>query len=241
MAMNEKQFKRFNSEDHKFIQDNLFLTNKQIGEALGRSESSIAWQIAQMGLSRGVKKWTTQEVDTIREMFKTKTRTQVAKHFNVTEGSIKAVLNTNGIKCGRDGRFAKGIVSPNKGKKMPPGWGGATRFKKGQKPHNTKTDGHITVRKLHTTPYKFIRLSENNWDLLHRVNYRKFIGPIPDEMMVTFKDGNTLNCEPPNLKLESKQEHMARNTIMRFDEELRKTIHLLSKYKRKLKSYEKQD
>lgn len=244
--MESKHFKRFTQAEHTFIRDNILsMTNLQIGRALGRSESSISWQVSQLGLHRNIKRWTDDEVMQLRELVKSKTRKQLADIFNVTDSSIKAVLKTNGIKTGRSGMFKKGNISHNKGKKMPPGWATEgmkrTWFKKGAIPHNTKFDGAIAVRDIQGKPYKFIRVGVNKWELLNRFNYTKFIGPIPEDMLVTFKDRNQLNCEPSNLVLESKQEHMSRNTIMRFDADLRSVIRLLSNYKRKVKTYEKQD
>jgi DNA-binding transcriptional regulator GbsR (MarR family) len=237
-----KAYKRFTTEDHDFIRANIAtMTNDEIGAALGRSKSSISWQIQELNLSRNLKKWSVEEVAVIKQLVKTHTLEQLASHFHVTRSSIKAVMRTNGIKTGREG-YKTGHVPWCKGKKMPEGWGGATRFKKGSIPHNTKADGDIVTRRfVNGWTCKYIRVSLNNWELLHRFNYKKFIGEIPDGMMVCFKDNNALNCEPSNLKLETKQEHMARNTIARFPPELISTIKLLGKFKRKLKAYEKQD
>jgi hypothetical protein len=157
---------------------------------------------------------------------------------------------TSESSAGFNSRFKKGNVSPTKGKKQTEFMSveaiertKATRFKKGQLPHNTKEDGTITTRKM--TPagdrWRWIRIGVKNWELLNRYNYKKFIGPIPEGMMVAFKDGNNMNCEPYNLYLETVEQHMARNTIHRFDPQLKEVILLLAKYKRKLKSYEKQD
>lgn len=243
-----KPFTRFTPEEREFIKSNVDkMTNAEIAAALGRTESGIGWQLTSMGLKRsGRKCWSKKEVDRIRALASTKKIREMAKIFNVTLGSIKQVMKTNGIKTGRTGCFKKGSVSWNKGKKLPPEMitdaMRSTWYKKGHLPHNTKKDGTISTRKdTNGNSYKWIRVALGEWQMLHRFNYEKFIGPIPDEMFVTFKDGNSLNCDPSNLKLESKQEHMARNTIMRFDPQLRSTIHLLSNFKRKIKDHEKQD
>jgi DNA-binding CsgD family transcriptional regulator len=240
------RFKRFTQADREFIRLQLHsMTNAQIGAALGRSESSIGWQITQMQLSRGRRRWKLEQIERMRGMYASHSRKSIAEHFGVTEMSIKMAMKTHGIKSGRSGLFVKGQVSHNKGKKMPEEWVTEemkrTQFKKGNVPHNTKSNGAVTVRELQGRPYKFIRVASSKWALLHRYNYEKFIGSIPDQMYVTFRDGNSLNCEPDNLKLETKLEHMTRNSIMRFDAELRSVIRLLGKYKRKVKSYEEQN
>lgn len=90
-----------------------------------------------------------------------------------------------------------------------------TRFKNGHKPHNTKWDGAITIRHDHPerggAPYAWIRLSEGEWEQYSRHQYKKHHGPIPDGMMVTFRDGNTLNCFPDNLTLISREDNARRN------------------------------
>lgn len=243
-----KLHQRFTEQDRDFIKSNInTMTNAQLALALDRTEGSIGWQIVKMKLTRsGRKRWTKPEIDEIRKLAKDKTHSEIAAIFSVTRGSIKMAFTTYGIKTGRTGHFKKGHISLNKGNKLPPKAiteaMRSTFFKKGHLPHNTKKNGAISTRKgTSGNSYKWIRVALNKWELLHRYNYEKFIGPIPDEMFVTFKDGNSLNCEPANLKLESKQEHMARNTIMRFDPQLRSTIHLLSKFKRKIKAHEEQD
>lgn len=237
---------RFTHAEHEYIRAHyLTETNAQIGAALGRTATSINWQMHKLKLSRGRKKWSPEEIEKLRAMAPGVSRAELAKHFNVPENILVAAMKNRKITCGLNTRFKPHGVSWNKGKKLPPekiteamkrNW-----FTKGHRPHNTGKNGDVSTRTSGKMKYKWIRISKNNWELLHRHNYKKFIGTIPDTHFVTFKDGNTLNCDPKNLKLEGIQEHMARNTIMRFDPQLRTAIHLLSKFKRKIKQYEKQD
>jgi hypothetical protein len=59
-------------------------------------------------------------------------------------------------------------------------------------------------------------------------------GPVPQGKIVCFKDHNTLNCSIENLMLLSRAENMQRNTIHRYPDELKSTIRLVSKLKRKI-------
>lgn len=120
-------------------------------------------------------------------------------------------------------RFEKGHRPANKGLKQEEYMSEEaiektkkTRFKKGHKPKNTLWDGAITIRHPHkkrgAPPQVFIRISEGNWELYRRYQYRKHFGPIPESMLVSHKDGNTLNCFPENLELITMAENARRNS-----------------------------
>lgn len=82
-------------------------------------------------------------------------------------------------------------------------------FKKGHKPVNTKQDGCISIRKdKNGRNYKWIRLSRNNWQMLHVHTWIKNNGAVPEGMIITFIDGNSMNTELSNLRLASNSEHM---------------------------------
>ena len=51
----------------------------------------------------------------------------------------------------------------------------------------------------------------NVWEFVHRAEYEKHNGPIPDGMDVMFKDGNHENCAISNLALISKAENAQLN------------------------------
>lgn len=134
------------------------------------------------------------------------------------------------------GRLKKGNIPPNKGQKMD----AATRekiahtwFVKGHLPHNTLSDGEITIRHQKSNPsgknpkpYKFIRLAQGRWVELHRHLWRQANGPIPKNHVVVFRDGDTMNCELDNLELITRKENMLRNSITVFPPELRQTVKL---------------
>ncbi len=75
-------------------------------------------------------------------------------------------------------------------------------FKEGQLPPNTKFDGYISIRKdSHGISYKYIRIAQGKFDLLHRFNWESKYGRIPEGKILRSRDGNTLNCEPDNWEL----------------------------------------
>lgn len=89
----------------------------------------------------------------------------------------------------------------------------ATRYKKGNLPHNTKDhDGEITIRqKDGEPPYKFIRISLGKWELLHRHNWEKVNGPVPHGYCLWCL-GDTLDCNPDNWELITRKENRIRNS-----------------------------
>lgn len=134
---------------------------------------------------------------------------------------------------GNKTRFKKGHVSWNKGLKGIDIGGKETQFKKGHLPHNTRSNGEISIRKDKTgREYKYIRISLGKWKLLHRVIWEKEKGIIPDGMIVKFKNGNSLDCDIENLYLCSRSKNMDANTIHRYPSELKKTIRLINKIER---------
>lgn len=114
----------------------------------------------------------------------------------------------------------------------------ATRFKKGQKPHNTaKADGVISVR-CHRNRgdkvYLYRRLSLGNWRPLHQVRWEMFRGPVPDGYCLWFIDGDTMNIKLSNLEMITRAENARRNKS-RFEAlppDLKKAVITLNKFKK---------
>lgn len=141
------------------------------------------------------------------------------------------------------GRFKKGQVSHNKGLKQSEFMTTeaiertkGTRFKKGDKPHNTTYDGHISTRVSHGVRYKWIRVGLGEHRLLHRVVWEEHNGPIPSGYNVQFKDGNSLNCDINNLYLidRNRQAVVNKKGGKSIPYELRETIHIIQSIKAKI-------
>lgn len=125
---------------------------------------------------------------------------------DVSAQNLHAMRKRNGWRTGRTGCFAKGQEAHNKGQKMPfhPN-SAATRFKKGQQPHNTKFAGHERVSK---DGYVEISIEETNphtgfsrrYVLKHRWLWEKAHGPVPKGMALKCL-GERTNCDPSNWML----------------------------------------
>lgn len=139
------------------------------------------------------------------------------------------------------GMFKKGMVSFNKGLKITEFLSPKaieklkkTQFKKGHKPKNTLSgNGHIRIRKDSKTGrlYKYIKLKDSNWQLLARVVYEKEKAAIPNNHVIRFIDGNTLNCDIKNLECISMAENGKRtlNEYHNHPKELKTAIKLKNK------------
>lgn len=110
------------------------------------------------------------------------------------------------------GRFEKGMRAWNKGKRGCHN-GSSTSFRPGHQPHNTRHDGAISVRRDSHSGiyYKYIRLSLGKWVLLHRHIWQQHHGDIPRGMVITFRDGDQMNCSIHNLLMMSKADNLRRN------------------------------
>ncbi len=117
-----------------------------------------------------------------------------------------------------------------------------TRFKKGNIPHNSVgvKNGDIRVR-IHRTissvrKTKWIRVELGKWEQLHRFIWAEIYGPIPEGCLIKFKDGNPLNCSIENLELADMKTNMLSNSILRYPDELQRTMKLLKKLNTTLKN-----
>ena len=102
-----------------------------------------------------------------------------------------------------------------------------TQFKKGNRPHNYKPVGAIIYDK---NGYKVIKVSDegrqrDKWCYLHRYNWEKAHGEIPQGHIVIFLDGDKENCSVDNLALIDKRENavLTRKRLRTSDMELTKT------------------
>lgn len=140
-------------------------------------------------------------------------------------------------------QFKKGHTPANKGKNLTPEVREKVKhtwFKKGHKPHNTKDDGCISIRNnALKKPYKWIRIKDDEWELLQRIVWEKANGIIPKGHNIVFKDGNTLNCDLQNLEMISNKELMLRNTIIRYPEEIQTSMRTLAKLNKQIEHNEK--
>jgi hypothetical protein len=136
---------------------------------------------------------------------------------------------------GQKTRYAKGSVPLNKGIKMTeeqyklvkP-----TMFAKGNNPHNMKYDGHIRICKK--DGYHYVRIARAKYVLKHRHIYEQHHGSIPEGMIVIFVDGNKTNFDICNLRAITRVEHVNRNRVHNYPQEIKDLIKLKNKLNKKI-------
>ena len=135
----------------------------------------------------------------------------------INVGILGNLKNKLGVKSGlTGGRFEKGHVPATKGLKWDEfmskkGQANSrkTTFKKGHVPANARPLGS---ERMDLNGYLMIKVAEpNKFVLKHKWLWEQHFGVIPSGYILTFLDGNPLNCELSNLKLISKSQNLILN------------------------------
>lgn len=173
-----------------------------------------------------------------------------AKRYGIKKSeAFKASLDSGRIKPGQclspATQFKKGDQPATKGKRIEAiirheeklkYWRENCVWKKGHKPYNTANDGDIRWRKK--PGFYFIRISENNWEFLHRHTWEKTNGQVPEGCNIIFIDGNRRNCRIENLQCVTNAELAEMNRHTKYPVELRRAIELTNKLNKIIKEHE---
>lgn len=122
----------------------------------------------------------------------------------LTQEQLKSFLSRRHIiRFENHGRFEKGHIPANKGKKMPAAVyekAKHTMFKKGHQPGNHREVGSV---RINVEGYVEIKVAEpNRWQLKHRVIYENYHNvTLKSTDVVIFLDGDKQNFDIDNLAL----------------------------------------
>lgn len=196
----------------------------EIAASLGRTVSSVYGMAAKLGLHKG-------------EAF---CKSPLSGRFEKYHQSDRAKAN----------RFQKGQTPWNKGIKGSSGThpnSRRTQFKKGvrrgvavklYKPIGTERitrDGYLERKINDDMPL------QKRWKGVHRIVWEQHNGPIPDGINIIFRDGNKQNCDIANLQAATDAEIMSKNTFHNYPEPVKRQIHILAGFKRRLNNAKKQN
>ena len=127
-----------------------------------------------------------------------------------TVDQIKSMRGRMHLDSGLTGRFEKGHVSHNKGKK---GWypkgSEKTRFRKGHKPVNWMPVGSEVMTSIGCIKVKVAE--PNKWKFKHILEWEKHFGKVPKNHCIMFKDGDHTNCHISNLAMITRAENAIMN------------------------------
>lgn len=201
--------------------------------------------------ARGYKRWTEAEKRKLRRLYADTGTAELAEMFGRSYSGVYGVASQMGLKkspeyikklleiegeklkvAGAKSRFKKGNIPPQKGKKPSEKVMAGLRknmFRKGNIPHNVKHDGY---ERVNVDGYIEVRVSIGKYAQKHRLIWEQAYGKVPEGFIVSFKDGNRLNCTLENLHLITRQDIMARNSYHRLPGELKDAIRLVGKIKK---------
>lgn len=197
-------------------------------------------------------KWiplTSFQEEKIRDEYLNKPIKRIAQELGISFGRVMRFLSKNDLVIPseviearkRSNQFKTGCISHNKGKRqidyMSPESiqrTKATRFKKGNIPHNTKFDGHERISK---DGYVEIRISKGKYRLKHLLNWENQNGLIPESHCLRCIDGDKTNTDPSNWKLISRSENMLHNSIHEYPKEIIPSLEILNQINKKIKQH----
>ena len=159
------------------------------------------------------------EDNVMRKHYRNTLNADLAKALNRSVPSILNRARRLGLVKDTDfilefGRFQKGHVPANKGKKMPYNANSArTRFKKGQIPPNTVPVGTEVVDSY---GYRKVKVSDGSnkqerWKYAHHQVWEAHHGEIPKGSIVVFKNGDSSDIRIENLECITRAQHAIRN------------------------------
>ena len=157
-----------------------------------------------------IHKYTQEEKEFLREFVPGHSHKEIQQAFidkfkwDITLVQVKSSIKRYHLNTGRTGRFEKGNISYNKGRKGICAEGcKKTWFKKGNIPKNYRPIGSERVTK---DGYIEIKIADSSkWKLKHRVIWEQENGKVPHGYAIIFKDGNKLNIDIDNLMLVSRK------------------------------------
>lgn len=219
-----------------------------------------------MGKKRATRKpWSAAEDENLREAYPHRATCDLTAEFGRSVTAIYGRARTLGL-----GKSEAFLASPE-AHRLDVIKGGATRFKKGHKPHNAGLKGWQAGGRAAATKFKKGQRSVNwkpigservcdgvvqrkildtgypphDWVAKHALIWIEQNGPIPDGHMVIFRDGDRSNFDPANLECISRAENMRRNTLhRRYPKPIVEAIMLRAAVVRKINrrlKHEKQD
>ena len=191
-------------------------------------------------MKNNYKPWSVEDLKKLKELYPKHEAKELVDVFGRSLKAIYSATKKYKMKSGRDGRFKKGHIAHNKGKKQiefmtPDGIERTipTRFKKGCIPHNKNPLGS---ERINFDGYIEIKTKEPDlYELKHRIIWREKFGQIPPSHNIQFKDGNRQNLDIDNLYMISRADQLKyANSIHNYPHEICETIRTLGLLSRQI-------
>lgn len=203
------------------------MASKELG--IKRSSAALSKRLVETWKSRNGT-WSESEKQYLIDNWQTKTRNEMAIALGRSPSAIKSMGQKEmGLK--KTSASVKAILKRSTNR---------SQFKKGNLPYNTiyGDEQVVRIRKNKNGPaYKWIRIGFRQWKQYHIWIWEQANGPVPDDHLITFRNGDQMDCQLENLELTTRQEHAIRhsaslnltdnfvvNTIVYRDKELKAEV-----------------
>lgn len=222
-------------------------------EAIDRAKSKILHRQA----CRSKQFWSAEEELLLRERYADELTEVLAGELGRSVSKVLAKANKMGLHKseaflaahgqrlngmqGQSSRFKKGHTTWNKGMKGLRLGGVGTQFGKGHMPHNWVPIGTEQIRDGYLYRKVTDTRSRHDWKLVHVMLWEAHNGPVPEGLILCFKDSNKQNIALENLELLTRAERMQRNTIHRYPPALKDAIRTVAKLKRTIRKVEQDE
>ncbi|MDD5405040.1 MAG: HNH endonuclease signature motif containing protein [Sulfuricella sp.] len=203
-----------------------------------------------------MRRWTENELETIRAMYANTKNSNLAMLLGRTESAVYQAAEKLGLKksaaylaspdacrlrkgarIGEATQFKPGYVPWNKGMNFNAGGRSAeTQFKPGSRPHNWHPIGHERLSKEGYLQRKIsdTGCTRKDYVPVHHLIWKDAGREIPPGHTLTFRDGNKRNFALENLELVSRRELMRRNSYHNYPKEVALAIQLRGALNRKI-------
>ena len=206
---------------------------RELAAQLGVTVGAVKKKAYHMRLRRKIGRhepWSEEDKATLTRLYPDTSNSELAKMLGRTICGVNTMANILGLRktpeylseTGRRScehpnqvatRFKSGHISHNKGRRVDEWMSQEARerwkntwFHDGHTPHNAKPVGYERTDK---EGYILIKVAEHRRMVFkHRWIWEQANGPIPDGMMLKFKDGDKSNCILDNLVLMTRAQHM---------------------------------
>ena len=199
--------------------------------------------------------WTPEEEADLAAMYPDAPMPALIEHFQREDKAIYNKAKSMGLKrspeylasdhacrlrkgdnVGAAHRFKTGQTPWNKGRKGVSYEGcKATQFRKGNKPHTWVPVGTEQIR----DGYLWRKVTDHggrfDWKQVHVMLWEHRHGPVPDGLILVFRDRNKQNIQLDNLELVTRAELCRRNSIHRYPPEVKELIRLQKRLEREIR------
>lgn len=159
--------------------------------------------------------YTQEQIDSIREHYATMDTGKLAEIVGLEYKQVNWKAYRLGLRKTKEFRSSLNAKSGAKSHGS---------FKKGCSPRNTKPIGSTRIG---PKGYRLVKVAEPKvWVLLHRKIWEDANGPIPDGMIIIYKDKNKENCTLENLTIVNKKEFLQQHSVHNLPEEIKGLIRL---------------